>query len=155
MFWKKTTPNDGSGFCPNVIFEDDEFKEDNKALNDQGECERELMLFCLQPLQAQFELFQHHSIGFVNIKKKNVCRHQSKGYFIKCFNLLLYQRKLSQPNSISVGSDLIMGRIPAQPPTETCKALAGNLGSLLSVFNLILTQQEEKDEKNVSTPPLG
>ena len=70
MFWKKTTPNDGSGFCPNVIFEDDEFKEDNKALNDQGECERELMLFCLQPLQAQFELFQHHSIGFVNIKKK-------------------------------------------------------------------------------------
>ena len=69
MVWKKTTPNDGSGFCPNVIFEDDEFKEDNKALHDQGECERELMLFCLQPLQAQFELFQHHSIGFVNIKK--------------------------------------------------------------------------------------
>ena len=26
---------DGFGFCPNVTFEDDEFK-DNKALNDQG-----------------------------------------------------------------------------------------------------------------------
>ena len=47
MLWKKTTPNDGSGFCPNLTFEDDEFKEDNKALNDQGEGERELMLFCL------------------------------------------------------------------------------------------------------------
>ena len=48
-----------------------------------------------------------------------------------------------------------MGRIPAQPPTETFKALAGNLGSLLSVFNLILTQQEEKDEmKCVHPPPL-
>jgi hypothetical protein len=49
MLWKKTTPNKGSGFCPNLTFEDDEFKEDNKALNDQGEGEgeRELMLFCL------------------------------------------------------------------------------------------------------------
>jgi hypothetical protein len=37
-----------------------------------------------------------------------------------------------------------MGRIPAHPPTETFKALADNLGSLLSVFNLILTQQEEE-----------
>ena len=37
--------NDGSGFCPNPTFEDDEFKEDNKALNDQGEGERELMFF--------------------------------------------------------------------------------------------------------------
>ena len=38
--WReKTTPNDGFGFCPNVTFEDDEFKEDNKALNDQGEGE--------------------------------------------------------------------------------------------------------------------
>ena len=36
-------PNDGSGFCPDVTFEDDEFKEDNKVLNDQGEGERELM----------------------------------------------------------------------------------------------------------------
>ena len=36
---KKTKSNDGSGFCPNVTFEDDEFKEDNKALNDQGEGE--------------------------------------------------------------------------------------------------------------------
>ena len=25
------------GFCPNVTFEDDENKEDNKALKDQGE----------------------------------------------------------------------------------------------------------------------
>jgi hypothetical protein len=39
------TPN--NGFCPNVTFEDVEFKEDNKALNDQGKCENELMLFCL------------------------------------------------------------------------------------------------------------
>ena len=31
----------------NLTFEDDDFKEDNKALNDQGEGERELMLFCL------------------------------------------------------------------------------------------------------------
>ena len=60
---KKTTPNDGPGFswkkkrhsklnnesgiCPNLTFEDYEFKEDNKALNDQGDGERELMLFCL------------------------------------------------------------------------------------------------------------
>ena len=29
---------DGSGFCPNVTFEDNEFK-DNKALNDQGKDE--------------------------------------------------------------------------------------------------------------------
>jgi hypothetical protein len=27
--------NNGCGFCPNVTFEDNEFKE-NKALNDQG-----------------------------------------------------------------------------------------------------------------------
>jgi hypothetical protein len=37
-----------------------------------------------------------------------------------------------------------MGRNPAHPPTGTFKALAGNLGNLFSVFNLILTQQEEK-----------
>ena len=36
---EKTKTNDRSGFCPNVTFEDDEFKEDNKALNDQGEGE--------------------------------------------------------------------------------------------------------------------
>jgi hypothetical protein len=60
MVWKKTTPNEGSGFCPNVTFEDDDFKEGNKALKDLGEGERELMPFCLpktlylQPLQAQF-----------------------------------------------------------------------------------------------------
>ena len=47
MVWKKTTPNEGSGFCPNVTFEDDDFKEGNKALKDLGEGERELMLFCL------------------------------------------------------------------------------------------------------------
>ena len=44
--WKKFK-NDGSGFSPNLTFEDDEFKEDNKAFNDQGEVERELMFFCL------------------------------------------------------------------------------------------------------------
>jgi hypothetical protein len=37
-----------------------------------------------------------------------------------------------------------MGRIA--PPHRNFKALAGNLGSLLSVFNLILTQQEKKYE---------
>ena len=47
MVWKKTMLNDGSGFCPNLTFEDDEFNEDNKALNDQREGERELMRFCL------------------------------------------------------------------------------------------------------------
>jgi hypothetical protein len=30
----------GSGFCPNVSFEDNEFKE-NKALNDQGKVKDE------------------------------------------------------------------------------------------------------------------
>jgi hypothetical protein len=45
MVWKKIIPNDGSRFCPNVTFEDEEFKQDNKALNDQGEGERELMPF--------------------------------------------------------------------------------------------------------------
>ena len=60
MVWKKTKLNNESGICPNLTSEDDEFKEENKALNDQGEGERELMLFCLpstlylQPLQAQF-----------------------------------------------------------------------------------------------------
>ena len=49
MVWKRTTPNNGSGFCPNVAYEDDEFKEDNKALNDQGEGERELMFFFSPP----------------------------------------------------------------------------------------------------------
>ena len=29
---------DGSGFCPNIAFEDNKFK-DNKALNDQGKDE--------------------------------------------------------------------------------------------------------------------
>jgi hypothetical protein len=47
MVWKKTSLNEGSGFCPNVTFEDDEFKEVNKELNDQGEGERDLMFFCL------------------------------------------------------------------------------------------------------------
>jgi radical SAM superfamily enzyme len=32
---KKTKSNDGCGFCPNVTFTDNEFK-DNKALDDQG-----------------------------------------------------------------------------------------------------------------------
>jgi hypothetical protein len=34
--------------------------------------------------------------------------------------------------------------IPAHTPKETLKALSGNLGSLLLVFSVILTQQEEK-----------
>ena len=37
MDWGKKTLNDRSGFCPNLTFIDDEFKEDNKSLNDQGE----------------------------------------------------------------------------------------------------------------------
>ena len=106
----------------------------------------------LQPLQAQFELFQHHKHWICQHKKKHVCRHQSKCYFIKCFNLLLYQRTLSQPNSASVGSDLIMGRIPAHPPTETFKALAGNQGSLLSVCILILTQLKEERRTKFGSP---
>ena len=68
------TSKDGFGFCPNVTFEDDEFKEDNTALNDQGE---------------------------------------DKGN----------NSFLSSLNSASVGSDLIMGRIPAHPPTETLRHL--------------------------------
>jgi hypothetical protein len=46
--------------------------------------------------------------------------------YSKILFVLLYQRTLSQPNPASVGSDLIMGRIPAHPPSETFKALAGN-----------------------------
>ena len=71
MVWKKT----GSGFCPNVTFEDDEFKEDNEALNDQGKGERELMLFVFLKLfifnlfRLSFNFFNITSIGFVNIKK--------------------------------------------------------------------------------------
>ena len=47
MVWKETKLNNETGIFPNLTFEDDEFKEDNKALNDQGEGQRELMLFCL------------------------------------------------------------------------------------------------------------
>ena len=36
--WISTKSNNGCIFCPNVTFEDDEFK-DNKALNDQGKGE--------------------------------------------------------------------------------------------------------------------
>ena len=46
---EKNPLNNGSGFCSNLTFEDDEFKEDNKALNDQGEGERELMFFFSPP----------------------------------------------------------------------------------------------------------
>ena len=114
MLWKNTTPNNRSKFCPNLIFEDDEFK----AFNDQVF----LKLFIFNLFRLSFNFFNITRIGFVNIKK-NVCRHQSKDYFIKCFNLLLYKRTLSQPNSASFGSDLIIGRIPAHPSTETVKAL--------------------------------
>ena len=44
---EKTKLNNESGICPNLTFEDDEFKEDNKALNDQCEVKRERMLFYL------------------------------------------------------------------------------------------------------------
>ena len=37
-YLEKTKSNDRFRFCPNVTFEDDEFK-DNKALNDQGKDE--------------------------------------------------------------------------------------------------------------------
>jgi hypothetical protein len=69
MVWKKTKLNNESGICPNLTFEDDEFKEDNKALNDQGE---ELMLFWLfifNLFKLSFNFFNITSIGFVNIKK--------------------------------------------------------------------------------------
>ena len=46
-----TQKNDGFRFCPNVIFEDDEFK-DNKALNDQGKDEG---TSCHSPTQPQHE----------------------------------------------------------------------------------------------------
>ena len=39
IVWKKKRPNNGYGFCPNVTLEDDDFKQDNKALNDQVEGE--------------------------------------------------------------------------------------------------------------------
>jgi hypothetical protein len=47
-----------------------------------------------------------------------------------------------------------MGRNQAHLPTGTFKALAGNLGSLLLVFNLTLTQleEEEKKEKKLGPP---
>jgi hypothetical protein len=57
IVWKKTTSNDRFGFCQNVTFEDDEFKEDNKGLNDQGEGERELILFFVFLKLLNFNLF--------------------------------------------------------------------------------------------------
>ena len=75
MVWKKTTPNEGSGFCPNVTFEDDEFK-DNKALKDHGEGKRELVLifvflklFIFNLFRLSFNFFNITIIGLVNIKK--------------------------------------------------------------------------------------
>jgi hypothetical protein len=35
MVWKKTKLNNESGICPNLTFEDDEFKEDNKAYTNE------------------------------------------------------------------------------------------------------------------------
>jgi hypothetical protein len=71
MLWKKTMPNDGSRFCQNLIFEDDEFKEDNKALNDQGEGERELMHFGFLKLFI-FNLFRLSFKHWICQHKKNM-----------------------------------------------------------------------------------
>jgi hypothetical protein len=62
IVWReKTKLNEGFGFCPNVTFEDDEFKEENKMLNDQGEGEGtnscvflELFIFKLFSLSVNF-----------------------------------------------------------------------------------------------------
>jgi hypothetical protein len=114
MFRKKTTPNDGSGFCtlkhrpvkpirtkigsgfcPNVTFEEDEFKEDNKASNDQCFFVF-LKLFIFNLSRLSFNFLNITSIGFVNIKK-HVCRHQSKGYFYKMLQFTFL------PNDIVTG----------------------------------------------------
>ena len=48
-----------------------------------------------------------------------------------------------------------MGRKPPHPPTGTFQALAGNLESLFSVCNLILTQlEEEEKEEQMGSPNL-
>jgi hypothetical protein len=74
--------NDWFGFCPNVTFEDDEFKDDNKALNDQDECKGTnsffvfLKLIIFKLFRLCFYFFNIASIRFV-LKNTNVCRHQS------------------------------------------------------------------------------
>jgi hypothetical protein len=58
----------------NVTFEDDEFKEGNKALIDQGEGERELIffvslkLFIFNLFRLSFNFYNITSIRFVNLK---------------------------------------------------------------------------------------
>jgi hypothetical protein len=51
----KTKPNDGCRFCPNVTFEDNEFK-DNKALNDQGNDEGTIIVTAQPNLNMSWSL---------------------------------------------------------------------------------------------------
>jgi hypothetical protein len=51
----KTKSIDGSGFCPNVSFEDNEFKE-NKALNDQGKVKDEGTIIVTAQLNLNMSL---------------------------------------------------------------------------------------------------
>ena len=51
----KTKSIDGSGSCPNVTFEDNEFK-DNKALNDQGKDEGTIIVTAQLNLNMSWSL---------------------------------------------------------------------------------------------------
>ena len=46
---------DGSGFCPNIAFEDNKFK-DNKALNDQGKDEGTIIVTAQLNLNMSWSL---------------------------------------------------------------------------------------------------
>jgi hypothetical protein len=52
---KKTKSIDGSGSCPIVTFEDNEFK-DNQALNDQGKDEGTIIVTALLNLNMSWSL---------------------------------------------------------------------------------------------------
>jgi hypothetical protein len=52
---KKTKSIDGSGFCPNIAFEDNEFM-DNKALNDQGKDEGTIIVTAQLNLNMSWSL---------------------------------------------------------------------------------------------------
>jgi hypothetical protein len=76
MLWKKTTPNNGSGFFKILPLKMMSLRRTIKALNDQGEGERERMLFFVflklfifNLFRLSFNFFNITSIGFVNIKK--------------------------------------------------------------------------------------
>jgi hypothetical protein len=78
------------------------FKEDNKALNDQGEGKRELMLFFFLKLfifnlfRLSFNFFNITSIGFVNIKK-TCLQAPEQGLFYKVLQFTFVRKDIVTP----------------------------------------------------------